>query len=46
MGHHEEEHGVDDPQPAAAMWGTNHIMGVYMTGLALLVVIAALVLLF
>ena len=46
MAEHEEEHVDVDPQPAAAMWGTNHIMGVYVTGLALLVIIAALVLLF
>ena len=46
MAEHEEEHVDADPQPAAAMWGTNHIMGVYTTGLGILIVIAALVLLF
>ncbi len=46
MAEHEEELVDFDPQPAAAMWGTNHIMFVYTTGLGILAVIAALVLLF
>ena len=46
MAEHEEEHVDLDPQPAAAMWATNHIMMVYTTGLGILAAIAALVLLF
>ncbi len=46
MAENHEEHVDLDPQPAAAMWGTNQIMFVYMNGLGILVTIAALVLLF
>ena len=45
MAEHEETPDLD-PQPLAAMWGAHHIMGVYATGLGLMVIIAALVLLF
>jgi hypothetical protein len=40
------EHIDVDPQPLAAMWGTNQIMFVYTNGVGILVGIAALVLLF
>jgi hypothetical protein len=46
MAEHEAEHIDVDPQPLAAIWGTNQIMFVYMTGVGILVAMAALTLLF
>jgi hypothetical protein len=40
------EHIDVDPQPLAAIWGTNQIIFVYMTGIGILVAMAALTLLF